>query len=307
MKWLHVRMCVYLVVVLLTLVSCAHTPTTDSNKQQIEQMTLDDISFPAKVSLAALSNSDDVQKVSMVALKDCPIDQYDPIKSNARLGELIEGLKKEGSLGKLLTSLDDKDLDEAIALVKSGKFKQDIQSSIEQIYQINQELPFKLLRELNENRHLLADLLQSFSKDLAENPGNLLAIPLCMLEFSRYLLNQIPTLSEQCRPELLTKTLTALHDDSSASELTKTARVFTNKDNRSGRLALLTYARINGITLTENDLDSLDHVLQSDTLPDLTVLAKQGLMKISEQGRIGDVRTFLNGIKLFDRECNSTN
>lgn len=307
MKWLHVRMYVYLGVVFLTLVSCAHTPATDSNKQQIEQMTLDDVSFPAKVSLAALANSDDVQKISAVALKDCPIHQHDPIKSNARLGELIENLKKEGSLGKLLTSLNDNDLDEAIALVKSGKFKQDIQSSIEQIYQINQELPFKLLRELNENRHLLTDLLKSFSKDLAENPGNLLAIPLCTLEFSRYLLNQTPTLSQQCRPELLTKTLTALHDDSSVSELTKTARVFTNKDNRSGRLALLTYARINGITLTENDLDSLDNVLQSDTLPDLTVLAKQGLMKISEQGRIGDIRAFLNGIKLFDRECNSTN
>lgn len=307
MKWLHVRMCVCLVVVFFTLASCAHTVSTDSNKQQIEQMTLDDVSFPAKVSLAALANSDDVRKVSMVALKDCPIDQQDPIKSNARLSEVIESLKKEGSLSQLLSSLNDKDLDEAIALVKSGKFKQDIQSSIEQIYQINQDVPFKLLRELNENRHLLTDLLTSFNKDLAENPGNLLAIPLCTLEFSRYLLNQTTTLSEQCRPERLTKTLTAMHDDSSVSEITKTARVFTHKDNRSGRLALLTYARINGITLTENDLDSLDGVLQSDTVPDLTVLAKQGLMKISEQGKIGDIQTFVKGIKLFDSECNSTN
>ena len=102
--------------------------------------------------------------------------------------------------------------------------------------------------------------------------------------------------------ELLTNPLTILNSPLNTIALPitaarKTAKVFVDPNNRTFRLAILAYARMNGINITESNINDVYHLLDNPGLDNLEALAKGGLETIKAEYGLNDLSEALHKYK----------
>ena len=260
-----------------------------------------EVGFPAEVSLAALAKGKrDRERPESTT---CPFRKGDAATSKIAFNQLVDEIKSEGALDRTLP-LDDKQREEAFELVKSGQFKRDLLGSMKKVYGVNRDLPFSAIRDIKKNPDLLVKLPQAFARDLADDPLTIVASPACLSEFRRFLKPGPATpMQPGCRPQTLTHTLTLVYENPTASRVARTARIFTAKENRSMRLAIIAYARLNGINITDRDLDTLDAFLDTNKEPDLSPLIETGLQTFADQYGLRDLGEARDKIRSFDKTC----
>jgi hypothetical protein len=76
-----------------------------------------------------------------------------------------------------------------------------------------------------------------------------------------------------------------------------TAKIFVEPNNRTFRLAILAYARMNGINITESNVNDIYNVLDNPSSDNLEELANGGLETIKEEYGLNDLSEALRKFK----------
>ncbi len=96
-------------------------------------------------------------------------------------------------------------------------------------------------------------------------------------------------------PDSFSDLLACIYQNPLAGEIADTANILLQND--SIRLAIIVYARANGINLTNQDLDVLrDHALNTEN-PDLNLLAQHGINRLKEQYGIDEIDQLIENIR----------
>ncbi|MGR9099987.1 MAG: hypothetical protein ACU826_05410, partial [Gammaproteobacteria bacterium] len=159
---------------------------------------------------------------------------------------LVADLENKGILKKAADGtlpLDSAQRKEAWQLLVSGRASSDIKKSVNSIFGEIAEIDPDFLAETVAaftDRKSLSGLLEGLKDDVQNLPrsGN--------------------------EPQLLTNTLGKIKSNPPAELASETANILIRKDNRTLRLAIIAYARMNGINITEENLDDLSELLDSD-------------------------------------------
>lgn len=280
--------------VLLT--ACAQMQSTPSSST----LENSEVGFPAKISLISyakgLGSFDENFKVES---DNCVvIDKKKPENSEGLFNKLTDKLIKEGAVNR--AGIDQQQIKEAFNLVKSGEFKNDLDytrdSLIKNIGMFRQGVRAKI-KETVTHPQSSFDLIRNSPEYLQINPSNSAQ---CEQAIKALLTNQDHDQLGSCAPGTVGKIVDKIKSDKITSPIIETAHIFTNKNNRSSRLAIIAYAKMHGINLTEDDLDKLDQFLDTSKESDLSPLIKVGIDKLAEKYGGKDVQAF---IKKKDKEC----
>lgn len=280
--------------VLLTGCASIHTPSS------LGKLENPSIGFPAKISLISLAKGlGSFDENFSVENNECTvIDKEKPENSEGLFNKLTDKLVKEGAVNR--AGLDEQQIKEAFNLVKSGEFKNDLNdtrdSLIKNIRIFQQSVRVKI-KEAVTNPQSSFDLIRHSPEYLQINPSN---DAQCEQGIKALLTHQNYDNLGTCAPGTVGKIIDKLKTDKTTSSLIETAHIFTNKNNRSSRLAIIAYARMHGIKLTEDDLDKLDQFLDTTNESDLSPLIKVGIDKLAEKYGSKDIQAF---IQKKDQEC----
>lgn len=287
---------VYLYSVILLTTACNSIPSS----LPLSDSKTSEVGFPAKISLISyakgLGSFDENFKVES---DDCVvIDKNKPENSEGLFNKLTDKLIKEGAVNR--AGIDQQQIKEAFNLVKSGEFKNDLDytrdSLIKNISMFRQGVRAKI-KETVTHPQSSFDLIRNSPEYLQINPGNSAQ---CEQGIKALLTDQNYDQLGSCAPGAVGKIVDKLKSDKITSPIIETAHIFTNKNNRSSRLAIIAYAKMYGINLTEDDLDKLDQFLDTSKESDLSPLIKVGIDKLAEKYGGKDVQAF---IKKKDKEC----
>ncbi|MDO8333228.1 MAG: hypothetical protein Q7T35_00985 [Nitrosomonas sp.] len=279
----------------LFLTSCAQLPSTNAIQKDKE------IGFPTKISLISLAtkygsinNSFDFKPDN----NDCGvIDKEKPENSKRKFTDFArERLGKE---------INEEQINEAYELVKSGEFKEDVRSSIEQLYKINKDLPLKLILEIKDPQ-LLGGLINVL------DPRDLLNLNYkCITKITNFSIKNLDdsgmrnigkSLGE-CSPSSINNTLSVIYTNPTTSTLIKTMRIFTDRNNRSARVAMMGVAKMHGIDISDENIDGLDGFLKKDK-PDISLLTQEGAVVLANRyGDDKDTRRVLEIINKKNKAC----
>ena len=258
------------------------------------------IGFPAQISLISFAKGfGSFDENFSVEDNECiVIDKEKPENSEGLFNKLTDKLIKEGAVNRV--GLDEQQVKEAFNLVKSGEFKNDLNytrdSLIKNISMFRQGVRTKI-KETVTHPQSSFDLIRNSPEYLQINPSN---NALCEQGIKALLTNQDYGQLGSCAPGTVGRIVDKLKSDKMTSPVIETTHIFTNKNNRSSRLAIIAYAKMHGINLTEDDLDKLDQFLDTSKESDLSPLIKVGIDKMAEKYGGKDVQAF---IKKKDKEC----
>ena len=282
--------------IILLLAACTTMQSISSTSEPQEPK----IGFPAKISLVSLAKEfGTIDETFKVENNECVvIDKEKPENSASLFNKLTDKLIKEGAVNR--ADLDEQQIKEAFNLVKSGEFKNDLNdtrdSLIKNIRVFYQCLRTKI-KETVTNPQSSFDLIRHSPEYLQINPSNNAQ---CEQGIKALLTHQNYDSLGTCAPGAVGKIIDKLKTDKTTSAIIETAHIFTNKNNRSSRLAIIAYARMHGIKLTEDDLDKLDQFLDTTNESDLSPLIKVGIDKLAEKYGGKDIQAF---IRKKDQEC----
>ena len=83
----------------------------------------------------------------------------------------------------------------------------------------------------------------------------------------------------------------------------KTAKIFIKPDNRTFRLAILAYARMNGVNIEEKNLDDLYSYLEKGRESDFNKLVEGGLISMKNQYGLTDIETAAQKFHSIGQAC----
>lgn len=258
------------------------------------------IGFPAKISLISFAKGfGSFDENFSVENNECiVIDKEKPENSKDSFNKLTDKLIKEGAVNR--AGLDEQQIKEAFNLVKSGEFKNDLNytrdSLVRNIFVFQKNLKTKIKETITDPQSSF-DLIRHSPEYLQINPDNNAQ---CEQEIKALLTHKNYDSLGACAPGAIGNIIDKIKTDKTTSVVIETAHIFTNKNNRSSRLAIIAYARMHGIKLTEDDLDKLDHFLDTSAESELSSLIKVGIDKLSEKYGKKDIQAF---IQKKDKEC----
>ncbi|MBV6447988.1 hypothetical protein [Nitrosomonas sp.] len=287
---------VFFIIALLT--SCAQMPSSLVSSEQKDE----EVGFPAKILLISIAKGLGSFDKTAPDNNECVvIDKREPEKSEKKFNDFVKELEnavKKDAVKK--TGFDTEQIKEAFNLVKSGEFKNDLdytRDSLRKNIGIIQHSITAKIRETVTNPQSSFELIRNSPEYLQINPNNNIQ---CEQGIKVLLTNQNYDNLGSCAPGAVGKIVDKLKTDKTTSALIETARIFTNKNNRSSRLAIIAYAKMYGINLTEDDLDKLDEFLNISKESDLSPLIKVGIDKLAERYGVKDIQSF---IKKKDNNC----
>jgi hypothetical protein len=159
---------------------------------------------------------------------------------------------------------------EILQLLKSGAVGRDVASALRVTVRFARRLPPELVLDLLELPALPGDVVDAISADLSGTGDRQ---PTAVLQ----------ELSDgQIDRALLPRTLGVLLNRAATRNIAETVRALIGPENRTVRLAILVYARMQGIDLDEKDLDALYRAIDP-ARPDLTPLLNRGLDRLVSQ------------------------
>jgi len=168
---------------------------------------------------------------------------------------------------------------EAVRLIATGDFLGDAASALAAAAFAVRNLPIGLVKDTVHLPHRVARLLLSITRDVAGTPFMAPVVLQDLLDDGK--LNH--------PPGVLRHTMASLLGFATVATTTHTISDLIAPNNRSVRLALVIYARANGIPLADSDLDVLrDNVFNTDR-PDLgpvLVTAVDRYLSTQNQGQL---------------------
>jgi hypothetical protein len=170
-------------------------------------------------------------------------------------------------------TLDDEQREQAIALLTSGRLFADAAQSVATVLHLVPGLPLALVRDVGTSPFRLVQLSVAAASDLAGTPASAVAIVADLLADGD--LDQ--------HPALMVRTLGVLFRFASVASVAATLADLVRPENKSVRLALVAYARANGIPLREADLDLLRSSLLQTSHPDLGPLLAAAVQRMVDE------------------------
>lgn len=161
---------------------------------------------------------------------------------------------------------------QVVALLRSGEFFGDVADTTSAVVELTRELPPALVRDIPRTPATLGALGQALIHDGGDAIGHLddLAADLLDGRLDR-------------PPHALGHTLRWLYGHAGAAAVAEAMRKIIAPDNQTARLALLIYARANGIPLTPEGLDALYTGPLDPGDPDLGPALAAGLKVLAAQ------------------------
>lgn len=163
-------------------------------------------------------------------------------------------------------------VDEARAVVElltTGEVVVDIVTGLRAVLVLVPRLPVAVARDVLTLPELPSDVVEAIRADLKDDPPRTLRDVIVDLRDGRL----------DGRRRILTNTLRVLLAEATPGALVETIGALIGPENRTLRLAVLVYARTQGIDLDEEDLDALHRALDPAN-PDLGVLVDRGLERV---------------------------
>ena len=96
--------------------------------------------------------------------------------------------------------------------------------------------------------------------------------------------------------------LDCIYESPTGKELGETAKILL--ENESVRLAIIAYARANGINLNESDLDTFRETALNTKDPDLEPLVEVGIVRLKEEYGVDRIETLVNEMENNQFGCN---
>ena len=152
---------------------------------------------------------------------------------------------------------------EAARLVLTGEFFEDTQDATAAIAHVVSGLPIALARDIPTSPTRLLSLSISMLRDVVSMRGSASQV-LADLRDNGKLDRQYPT--------ALTRTFRGLYRFATIASVAEMLRSLVAPENQSVRMAIVLYARANGIPLGEEDLDTLSNQVFNSENPDLSPL-----------------------------------
>jgi hypothetical protein len=156
-----------------------------------------------------------------------------------------------------------------IELLATGEFFRDLGSATAAVMSTLPHLPIHLIADLPRTPLRIVQLGQAVARDLPSAAFQAPAVVVDLLD---------GTLDHP--PALMTHTLTWLYDVASVRSTIEMIRTVIAPDNETVRLALVIYARANGIPLEPGDLDVLSNTVLNPDAPDLGPALSTGVDRL---------------------------
>lgn len=255
----------------------------DQKKQDIYKLA-DNTSIFTQTALASLYASKKKDKISKISDRLSNETQCIPSSESTQppteWAVFINDLKSQGIIDKVdsgVAPLDQQQLAEAWQLLVSGRAEKDIRKSIRSMLSTASKIDAARLHNqiihIVDPRHGLG-LLGNMLKDLN------------------------PTKSQK----ILNHTIKAIENEPLGEIISDTALIFTQKDNRTMRLAIVAYAQMNGININEKNIDDLNLALNKDN-PDLHPLLKSAIDILEKEYGGDSTKQALEKIKNSENAC----
>jgi hypothetical protein len=163
-------------------------------------------------------------------------------------------------------------VDEARAVVElltTGEFVVDVATGLRAVLVLVPRLPVAVARDVLTLPELPHDVVQAIRADLKDDAPRT----------PRDVIVDLRDGKLDDRRRILTNTLRVLLAEATPGALLETIRALIGPENQTVRLAVIVYARTQGIDLDEKDLDALHQALDPAN-PDLGVLLDRGLERV---------------------------
>jgi hypothetical protein len=171
--------------------------------------------------------------------------------------------------------LDEEQRRQVLALLTSGEFFADASHSVATVLHAVPGIPIALVRDVIGSPLRVARLTAAALRDLAGVPGSAHAVVADLLADGD--LDQ--------HPAVMVHTLEQLFHFATVESVADMLGQLIRPDNKSVRLAIVIYARANGVPLKESDLDVLRTTLLQAERPDLgPLLVVAGERMVDEHG-----------------------
>jgi hypothetical protein len=204
-------------------------------------------------------------------------------KRRAILGRAVQILAREAGIGPVT----DQEVEEIVSLLDTGKFFDDIASSTAAVVSTVQGVPIRLVKDLSPNKRLQVAFRigTALPKDLGEASG-FLTIEVLEDLFDNGQIDH--------PPGLLVHTFAVLYDLATVESTAEMVRSLIHPDNRTVRIAIIIYARANGVKVGDEDLDAVYEALDPSK-PDLRPLVTAATRNLSHKYAPAE------GLRLLDR------
>jgi hypothetical protein len=156
-----------------------------------------------------------------------------------------------------------------VELLTTGEVVVDVVTGLRAVLVLVPRLPVAVARDVLTLPELPQDVAEAIRADLKDDAPRTLRDVIVDLHDGRL----------DGRRRILTNTLRVLLAEATPGALVETIGALIGPENRTVRLAVLVYARTQGIDLDEEDLDALHRALDPAN-PDLGVLVDRGLERV---------------------------
>lgn len=201
--------------------------------------------------------------------------------------ELLAELKEKGAFTELARTgadrslpLDENQRKQAWELLVTGRAKQDTRQSL-----------FALLENL---RKINPDTL----KKTVTNGTN----PFSLIDALAKDAKSLQAIQKGQPPVVLRNTLHTLQSEPLGEIVSDSAKIFTSQDNPTMRLAIIAYARMNGVNLTEENLNDLNKALDPNQ-PDLYPFLAGALNTLKQEYGVNDSQRAIEHLKNREHAC----
>jgi hypothetical protein len=207
---------------------------------------------------------------------------HDQIR-RAILGRALQMLAREAGI----TTVTDQQVDEIVRLLETGKFFDDISSSTAAVVSTIQGIPIRLVKDISPNNlsQVAFRIGAALPKDLGEASA-FLSIEVLEDLFDKGQIDHAPG--------LLIHTFAVLYDLATVESTAEMVRSLIHPENRTVRIAIMIYARANGVKLEDKDLDAVYEALNPSN-PNLAPLVTAATRNLSQRYAPED------GLRLLDR------
>ncbi len=241
------------------------------------------LNFPGLMTLLALGKKAEPPKKA----KEEPTQPF-------RVGGLQTGEIKEKALRAALDKVAEErglpvtseQVEKAWELLRTGEFYADVASGAAAIIHVIPNLPLSLLRDTSKAPKLPFALITGAAKDLGDSLDSL---PDILEDLEDGKLDQTP--------KVMTNTLGVLFRQSqSVSSIIETVRTLIGPENESVRLAIIVYARSQGVNINEDDLDAVHQALDTDN-PNLGPVVLAGFDYLEREYGVKTARRVVRRMK----------
>lgn len=169
----------------------------------------------------------------------------------------------------------------AAQLLATGEFFRDVGEATAAVLFLVRGMPLALRSDMRGPRRM-AGVAVAIVKDIG---GGVFDIPSVFADLSDGKLDDPPV--------ILGNTLRALYDFASLRSTAETIRELIKPDKESVRLAIVIYARANGIPLEDGDLDVVRNTAFNPDAPDLGPALSRGLERLTKDHDAADITGIL--------------